>query len=263
MAGRYGLVSWLVMRFPVRICSRWIAAAAVVCATVSVQAQNTSSSSSSSSQTNTVPSVSGTPYIVVDPLAKVRYDNRWDLSVGAAYDHMKAGPNLLQGANLGGLDFEASMWLTRHWAVEATDRTYVGTSGAAPNDANANGGPIKGPFVAEYFFAGGPEWLGPHNKHGALIAHVMAGGVYGNFQHSLLGKPASVVAFYPNQFAPAIIMGGHFDLNRSEHWVFRITPDAVWTRYSTNYAPKVTANDINFAISVGMEYKFTKIKRWR
>ncbi len=244
------------MRLPVRICSRWFAAAVVVCAAAGVQAQT----SSSSTQTNTTEPVNA-PYISVDPLANVRYDNRWDMSLGAAYDHMKAGPNLLQGANLGGLDFEASMWMTRHWAVEATDRTYVGTSGAAPNDANANGGPIKGPFIAEYFFGAGPEWLGPHNKHGALIAHVMAGGVYGNFQHSLLGKPASVVGFYPDQFAPAFIIGGHFDLNRSDHWVFRVTPDAVLTRYHINYSPFTTANDVNFAISVGMEYKFTKSKR--
>jgi hypothetical protein len=209
-----------------------------------------------STQTGSAEPAENGTYISVDPLAKVRYNNRFDMSLGAAYDHMKAGPNLLQGANLGGLNLEGSYWLTKHWGVEGTDRTYVGTSGTAPNSLN-----LRGPFISEYFFAAGPEWLGPHNKHGALIAHVMAGGVYGNFQHDLLGKPASFVGFYQNQLAPAFIIGGHFDLNRSEHWVFRITPDAVWTRYSTNYAPVITQNDINFAISVGMEYKFTKIKR--
>ena len=35
-------------------------------------------------------------YLSVDPLAKVRYDNRYDMSLGFAYDHMKAGPTLLQ-----------------------------------------------------------------------------------------------------------------------------------------------------------------------
>ena len=34
--------------------------------------------------------------MAVDPLAKVRYDNRYDMSLGFAYDHMKAGPTLLQ-----------------------------------------------------------------------------------------------------------------------------------------------------------------------
>ncbi len=63
--------------------------------------------------------------------------------------------------------------------------------------------PINGPFVAgRYFFVGGPEWLGPHNKHGALIAHALFGGAYGNFEKDLRGLPPSVVDFYPNQLAP-------------------------------------------------------------
>jgi hypothetical protein len=230
------------------------AAALALCAGAQAQAQNSSSQSpavrASESQT-----VESNPYITTDPLANVRYNNRFDLSLGMAYDHMKAGPNLLQGANLGGLDLTGSMWFSRHLAIEASERTYVGTSGAAPNALN-----LKGPFVSEYFFTAGPEWLGPHNKHGALIAHVLAGGVYGKFEQDLLGHSPSLVGFYNNQFGPAIIMGGHFDLNRSEHWVFRITPDAVWTRYSINYPPNISQNDINFAISVGMEYKFSKAR---
>jgi hypothetical protein len=237
----------------------------VLCAGATSEAQNTGSSSSSSQQPTTAPPEDQAPpapeYVQIDPLANVRYDNRYDLAVGLAYDHMKAGPNLLQGANLGGLDINGSYWLTRNWGLEASGRGYVGTSGAAPNHANTGGGPIKGPFVSEYFFTGGLQWLGPHNKHGALIAHVLAGGVDGNFQKDLLGNPPQVVGFYNNQIAPAVIIGGHIDLNRSEHWVFRITPDAVWTRYGINYPPNITQNDINFAISVGVQYKFTKAKR--
>ncbi len=130
-----------------------------------------------------------------------------------------------------------------------------GTSGAAPNSLS-----INGPFVSQYIFAAGPEWLGPHNKHGALIAHVLVGGAYGNFTQDLRGNPPSAVDFYYNQVAPAAIFGGHFDLNRSARWVFRVTPDAILTRYGTNYTPKITQNDINFGISVGVEYKF-KTKR--
>jgi len=59
---------------------------------------------------------------------QVRYDNRYDVSVGFAYDHMKAGPSLLQGASLGGLDGDASIWLTRNWGIEGSGRAYVGTS---------------------------------------------------------------------------------------------------------------------------------------
>jgi hypothetical protein len=209
-------------------------------------------------QSTASPTAGNGTYISVDPLSAVRYDNRWDVSLGMAYDHMKAGPVLEQGSNLGGIDLSASYWLSKHWAVEGSGRGYLGTSGAAPNLKS-----INGPFVSEYFFTAGPEWLGPHNKHGALIAHALVGGVYGNFEQDLRGNPPAVVGFYNNQLALAAIIGGHMDLNRSAHWVFRITPDAVLTRYSTNYAPNVYTsaghfNDVNFAISVGVEYKFHK-----
>jgi hypothetical protein len=233
-----------------------------LCAGAPTQAQ--SSSSSSSQQPATAQAEDQAPpapeYIQVDPLAKVRYDNRYDLSVGMAYDHMKAGPNLLQGSNLGGLDVSGSYWLTRNWGLEASGRGYVGTSGAAPNSLN-----LKGPFISEYFFTGGLQWLGPHNKHGALIAHVLGGGVDGIFQKDLLGNPPSFVGFYHNQIAPAVIIGGHMDLNRSEHWVFRITPDAILTHYNFSDAPYTTQTfnqfDVNFAISVGAQYKFTGARR--
>ena len=183
----------------------------------------------------------------------MRYDNRYDLSLGMAYDHMKAGPTLAQGSNLGGLDLNGSYWLARHWGLEGSARGYVGTSGAGVNDLG-----IQGPFVSQYFFVAGPEWLGPHNKHGDLIAHAMFGGVYGKFQQDLLGYPPSRFDFYNDQLAPAAIIGGHMDLNRSARWVFRITPDAVITHYSINYPPKTSQFDVNFAISVGVEYKFKK-----
>jgi hypothetical protein len=209
-------------------------------------------------QTSQQPTGNGT-YIAIDPLANVKYDNRYDLSVGLAYDHMKAGPTLLQGSNLGGLDLSGSYWFSRHWAIEGSGRGYVGTSGAGTG-GNVSTQLIEGPFVAQYLFVGGPEWLGPHNKHGALIAHAMVGGAYGEFEKDLRGLPPSAVDFYPNQLALGAIVGGHIDLNRSAQWVFRITPDAVITRYAINYGTKYTQNDVNFAISVGVQYRF-KAKR--
>jgi hypothetical protein len=231
------------MRFPVRFIASFLAVAALALhAGICAQAQSTAAQSTGN----------GT-YVVVDPLANVRYDNRYDVSLGLGYDHMKAGPSLLQGSNLGGLDLSASYWLSRHWGIEGNGRFYVGTSGAGVNPYD-----IQGPVVSQTFFTGGPEWLGPHNKHGALTAHALFGGVYGRFQQDLLGYPPSAFDFYNNQIAPAAIIGGHMDLNRSEHWVFRISPDAVMTHYSTNYAPRVSQFDVNFAISVGVEYKFKK-----
>ena len=256
------------MPFQARFFASFVAVLALgVCAAVSLQAQGSSSQSqptptpASQSPDNQAPSY-GT-YAPLDPLARVRYDNRYDVSLGMAYDHMKAGPTLLQGSNLGGLDGEGSFWLSRNWGIEASGRAYVGTSGAGlPNVPPLN---IKGPMVKQYFFVGGAEWLGPHNKHGAILAHAMFGGVYGDFQKDLLGYPAGDFDFYYNQMAPAAIIGGHFDLNRSEHWVFRVTPDAVMTHYNFKEPPPSTASyaqfDVNFAISVGVEYKFTRIKR--
>jgi hypothetical protein len=267
-----GPVSWLVMRFQARILP-WIAAAAALtilqCAPAQAQngslEQSSSSSQSSSSQSSVAqPSdqaPASTPYISVNPLANVRYDNRYDLSLGPAYDHMKAGPNLLEGSNLGGLDMNGSFWLTRNWGIEASGRGYVGTALPQPGTDY-----LKGAMVKQYFFVGGAEWLGPHNRHGDLIAHAMFGGVYGNFQKDLLGlPPGSHYGFYSNQLAPAAIIGGHMDLARSESWVFRITPDAVLTHYTFSDTPVSNFSykqyDVNFAISVGMEYKFTSIKR--
>jgi len=207
-------------------------------------------------QSTASPTAGNGTYISTDPLANIRYDNRFDISLGMAYGHIKAGPQILEGANLGGLDLSGSYWFSKRWAVEASGRGYLGTSGVGT--VNSSG--VKGPFVRQFVFAGGPEWLGPHNKHGALIAHALVGGAYGNFEQDLRGNSPSVVGFYNNQMALGAIVGGHIDLNRSARWVFRITPDAVITRYGINYGPKITQNDFNFAISVGVEYKF-KAKR--
>jgi len=273
-----GPVSWLVMRLQVKL-TVIVAAFFLLCVCAAGRVQAQGSSSSSQSQP-TPPTTSQSPdtqtpsygvYVATDPLAKVRYDNRWDMSLGLAYDHMKAGPTLLQGANLGGLDLEGSYWLSRNWGIEGSGRGYVGTSGTQVNAKNGPpGGDLQGPMVKEYFFVGGAEWLGPHNKHGAIIGHAMFGGVYGDFQKDLLGQAPGYFDFYYNQLAPAAIIGGHFDLNRSDRWVFRITPDAVMTHYSfqppppvgsTTLPPSYAQFDVNFAISVGMEYKFTSIKR--
>jgi hypothetical protein len=259
------------MHLPVKLTLVFAAVFALgVCAESRVRAQDSSSSSQSqpngvsSSQSSEPQTPSLGTYVALDPLGKVRYDNRWDLSLGAAYDHMKAGPTLLQGSNLGGLDMNGSYWLTHHWGVEGSGRAYVGTSGAGTNNI-PTGGTLRGPMVKQYFFVGGLEALGPHNKHGDLMAHVMFGGVYGNFEKDLLGLPPGTFDFYYNQIAPAGIIGGHMDLNRSEHWVFRITPDAVMTHYNFKAPPPSTSSysqfDVNFAISVGLEYKFTRTKR--
>ena len=179
------------MRFRVSFIASFLAVAFLALA-AGVQAQD---------QGTTAKPVANGTYVVVDPLAAVRYDNRYDLSLGLAYDHMKAGPTLLQGSNLGGLDISGSYWLAKHWGLEGSGRAYVGTSGAGVNSVG-----VQGPFVSQYLFVAGPEWLGPHNKHIALIPHALVGGAYGDFNKEL-GRggsttgPSGVAAFYDNQFA--------------------------------------------------------------
>ena len=245
------------MRFPASFAASLAVAALVVCAGLRASAQE------SSSQTQ-VPPAATTPaaapaYVTIDPLAGVRYDNKWDLSVELGYRHIKAGPTALQGANLGGPTVTGSYHLAGRWRLEGTFRPSLGTSGVA--QVNPLG--IQGPFIAEYMFAAGPEWLGPHNKHGAISAHVLAGGAWGDFEHDLGAYHATAqdVGFYNNQIAPAVIMGGHLDLNRSAHWVFRMTPDAVLTNYGVNYGKKYHQLDVNAAFSVGVQYKFLPRKR--
>jgi hypothetical protein len=237
----------MVMRLQVRFSASFAAFAALaLCAGTCAQAQSTAA-----------PTAGNGTYIVVDPLANVRYDNRFDASLGAAYGHQKAGPPpLLEGSNLGGLDLTGSYWFSKHFAVEGTGRAYLGSSGALVNHAGSGGGDLKGPFVSQYMFAAGPEWLGPHNKHGAFFAHALIGGAY--FDTHLSAPDVQAVGFFNNQLAPAAIIGGHIDLNRSPRWVFRITPDALYTRYGINYGNKATYPYWNFGISVGVEYKFKK-----
>jgi hypothetical protein len=113
-----------------------VAATAAVFA-AALQAQDASQASSqgqSQTQTQTqqpATSTNGT-YISVDPLAGVKYDNRWDVSVGLASGHIHAGPNLREGADLGGLDVSGSYWLTKRWGLEGSGRAYLGTSGTTP-----------------------------------------------------------------------------------------------------------------------------------
>jgi len=242
------------------------AVATAFVATLQAQAPASSQSSSSSSapavQTSAQPANSANGgYIAIDPLAGVKYDNRWDVSVGLASGHIHAGPNLREGADLGGLDISASYWLTKHWGLEASGRGYLGTSGTTPAAAEIG---ESGVFVAQYMILGGVEYLGPHNKHAALIPHALVGGAYADFNKEIdktplipgqpVQGPSSPSGFYNNQFALGGAFGAHLDLNRSAHWVFRITPDALLTGYDgTKLYPHT---QWNFGISVGVQYKF-------
>lgn len=178
-----------------------------------------------------------------------RYDNRYEIYGGLAYKHMKAGPTLLQGANIGGFDVQGTRWFSSRWGAIANVRGYYGTSGVAPNTYG-----IEGPFVSEHIFAAGGTWRGPRNAHGALTAHALVGGTYGYFSRGLDGHPNGSLGFFNDQLAPAGIFGGTIVLNRSPRWAMQISPDDIYTHYGSQ-------SQNNFAISVGVLYRFTNKKK--
>jgi hypothetical protein len=179
----------------------------------------------------------------------IRYNNRYELYGGFAYAHFKAGPNLLQGANLGGFDIQGTRWLTPRWGAMANVRGYYGTSGVVPNTLG-----IEGPFVSQHFFLAGPELRGPRNQHAAITLHALVGGVYGHFTSALDGNPPAQFGFFDNGFGLGAAFGGTIVLNESPRWAFQISPDDVLSRFDGS-----TQN--NFAISVGVLYRFTKKQR--
>ncbi len=180
-------------------------------------------------------------------LAGVRYDYRWEIYGGFAYSHFNAGPNLLQGANLGGFDVQAARFFNQRWAAAANVRGYYGTSGVVPNPYN-----IKGPFVSEHMFLVGPEYRGPSNEHASVTLHALVGGAYGNFEHDINNVPPAALGLFSNQLTFGGAFGGSVDLNRSPRLVFRISPDATLTSFGSGGVQE------QFAISVGIVYRMGK-----
>ncbi len=188
-------------------------------------------------------------------LSGVTYNNRYEVYGGAAYAHFDAGPNILQGANLGGFDAQAARFFTRKWAAAGNVRGYFGTSGAVPNAFN-----IRGPFVDEIFFLGGPEYRAASNQHASITLHALFGGVHGSFDSALNDEAGnrvdpSVVGFFNNQTTFGAAIGGSIDLNRSPRLAFRISPDATLTDFSTRGQGGIVQQ---FAISVGVVYRLGK-----
>lgn len=179
-------------------------------------------------------------------LAGVRYDYRWEVYGGFAYSHFNAGPNLLQGANLGGFDAQGARWFRQRWAAAANVRGYYGTSGVVPNPYG-----IRGPFVSETMFLAGPEYRGPSNEHASLTLHALVGGAYGNFEHAIGNIPPGALGLFSNQVAFGGAFGGSIDLNRSPRLAFRISPDATLTWFGSGLQDQ-------FAISVGIVYRLGK-----
>ncbi len=186
-------------------------------------------------------------------LAGVDYDYRYEVSGGLAYTHFDAGPNLLQGANLGGIDLQGARFFTRKWAADASVRTYFGTSGVTPNPYG-----IRGPAVSEYMVLAGPEYRALSNEHASMTLYALFGGAYGLFS-TALGRDQNgniigpeQVGMFNDQISFGSAIGGSIDLNRSPRLAFRISPDANLTDFSTAGHGGIKEQ---FAISVGLVYR--------
>lgn len=183
-----------------------------------------------------------------EPLAGVKYNFPWEIYGGIGYAATDAGPHVLQQALLGGFDARAVREFSQRWGVGANVRGYFGTSGVGTTTSGA-AGQIHGPFVAEYFLLGGPEYRALSNEHAAMMLHAFVGGVYGDFEHSLNGVPPADVGFFSNQMALGMALGGSIDLNRSPRLVFRIAPDALMSDFGGNGLAE------HMSISVGVVYR--------
>lgn len=189
-----------------------------------------------------------------DTLAGVHYDYKWEFYGGVAYSHFNAGPDLVQGSNLGGFDVQAARFFRKRWALAANGRGYYGTSGVLPNPYG-----IKGPFVSEYMFLGGPEYRGPSNEHVSMTFHALFGGAYGTFSSAIQDQSGNsidpeLVGLFKNQMTFGSAIGGSIDLNRSPRWVFRISPDATLVDFKNSEGKGGLKEQ--FALSVGIVYRW-------
>jgi hypothetical protein len=199
-----------------------------------------------------------------ETLSAVRYDNKYEIYGGLGFSHIKSGPALAEGANLGGFDVQGTWWLTGHLGATANVRGYYGTQGVNPNPYG-----VKGPLVFEHMFLGGATYRLIAREHAALSVHGMVGGADGVFSHGLGNAPVSGIAVQPRDVGMyndglglASTMGGSLDLNRSPRLALRISPDWIMTRYGGYGTPTgvpsvfATHSQNEFGISVGILYRF-------
>ena len=178
----------------------------------------------------------------------VRYDNKYEISGGFAYDHLHVSPPLPEGANLGGFNIIGTRWFTDRLAAAASVRGYYGTTGAAPNVFG-----VAGPYVNQYLFLGGAEFRGPHNQNVATSVHALFGGGHLSTESGLKGQPPQSLGILPSQTAFASAIGGSLDINRSPRLAYRITPELILTRYSGSQS---SGTQYNFGFAAGILYRF-------
>lgn len=222
-----------------------VALAALVIVAICFPGTTASAQESSQEPVQSITPPPGTAVPPPAPLAGVHYNYPWEIYGGIGYAATDAGPHVLQQALLGGFDARAVREFSQRWGVGANVRGYFGTTGVGATTPSS----IHGPFVAEYFLLGGPEYRALYNKHAALMLHTFVGGVYGDFQHDLGSTPPADVGLFANQMALGMALGGSIDLNRSPRLVFRIAPDALMSDFGSNGLAE------HMSLSIGVVYR--------
>jgi hypothetical protein len=197
----------------------------------------------------------------IGPAPPITYDNKYEVYGGLNYMNFKAGENLPTRMNLGGAEFEGTLWVTPRWGVAAEYRGEAGTTQVFPN-AELYG--IHRPLVYMNMGLGGVEFRGPKNQHAALDFHAYGGVASGVFDDGTSGagptpgvsaaSNAQIVGLYADHTAPIFALGGSLDMNRSKNWAIRLSPDLILEHFGNETREF-------FAISGGIVYRLPAKKK--
>ena len=176
--------------------------------------------------------------------APVTYDNKYELYGGLNFMNFQGGQNLPKRMNLGGVELQATYWLTGKLGVAADLRGDAGTTPVLANPYTSR------PLVVLYTGMGGVQYRGPRNQRFAVDYHAFAGASHGDFTETPL--PAGYdVGLYTNRTAPIFALGGSLDLNRSKRLAIRVAPDLILEHFGTETREFVS-------VSAGLVYRIGK-----
>jgi hypothetical protein len=184
----------------------------------------------------------------------VTYDNRWEVYGGLNFMNGQAGQNLPKRYNMGGVEGQATYWLTDRIGPAVDLRVDYGTTPVFPNTFQ-----INRPVVRQIIGMGGVQYRGWKNQRFAIQYHGLVGVGAGKFDGGTLGgvnapshnaaANAVAVGLYSNRVKPVGAFGGSLDINGSYRWAIRLQPDLIVEHYGTEYREF-------FSISGGLVWRF-------
>jgi hypothetical protein len=188
----------------------------------------------------------------IGPPAPVTYDNKLEFYGGLNFMNFQAGQNLPKRMNLGGTEISATYWFTKNWGAVADYRGDAGTTPVFADIIN-----INRPLVLLNTAMFGAQYRGPKNQFAALNFHGYGGVSNGIFdlgtggsgpENGTAASNATTVGLYSNRTRPMFAVGGSIDINRSQNWAVRLSPDMIFEHFGTETREF-------FAISGGIVYR--------